>query len=425
MFRGINNTVCASLAVCAALLVPARVAAQTPVSLPPNLQALEQKMAQIRFSTARISARFALGEVGPGGGGAELGTGVKGPNGGFVTSTVGVFRLSPSEASTTSKFEGVGQPNGERAPPGSATSSRERVIGNTIYTYTPSAQRYDGGRPWVRSKRVSSSQSGGGSAGLEGLSDSSAPFAKLIEDVNGALSVQEVGSMTVDGQQVTEFTVSLTMATLLPGKRLEAFTKAFSSLGEIGEILSPDNHSAKQREEAKQRKEERAKKIRELPVEIELFVAPNGLPVRTITVLGNRNEAIGSEQDILALEVPVDVHAPPAKETIGETQLRKLRARRLCNIVPVHAASNASCSRAAGSSRRLFDNLAPPHGRHGTRQPGELLGQRPNQRSRRLEPKLCLSAICSADGALKVPVFSGPERKSMSTLPIRPAPNSM
>jgi hypothetical protein len=92
--------------------------------------------------------------------------------------------------------------------------------------------------------------------------------------------------MTVDGQQVTEFTASLTMATLLPGKRLEAFTKAFSSLGEIGEILSPDNHSSKQREEAKQRREEQAKKIREIPVEIELFIASNGLPVRTITVLG-------------------------------------------------------------------------------------------------------------------------------------------
>ena len=171
MFRGINSTVCASLAVCAALLVPAWAAAQTPVSLPPNLQALEQKMAQIRFSTARISARFALGEVGPGGGGAELGTGVKGPNGGFVTSTVGVFRLSPSEASTTSKFEGVGQPNGERAPPGSATSSRERVIGNTVYTYTPSALRYDGGRPWVRSKRVFSSQSGGGAGQAADVED--------------------------------------------------------------------------------------------------------------------------------------------------------------------------------------------------------------------------------------------------------------
>jgi hypothetical protein len=63
------------------------------VSVPPALQVLEQKMAQIRFSTARVSARFGLGELGPAG--AELGTGVKGTNGGFVTSTVGVIRLSP------------------------------------------------------------------------------------------------------------------------------------------------------------------------------------------------------------------------------------------------------------------------------------------------------------------------------------------
>ena len=51
--------------------------------------------------------------------------------------------------------------------------------------------------------------------------------------------------------------------------------------------------------------------------------------------------------------------------------------------------------------------------------------QRPNQRARRLEPNCCFSATLAADGALKVPVREGPERKSMSTLPTRPAPNSM
>jgi hypothetical protein len=54
--------------------------------------------------------------------------------------------------------------------------------------------------------------------------------------------------------------------------------------------------------------------------------------------------------------------------------------------------------------------------------PGLLRGwsQLPNQRARRLEPKRSFSAIRAADGGLNVPVFEGPDRKSMSTLPIRP-----
>jgi hypothetical protein len=351
MSRTRSRTACVVL-VCAVLIPGAALAveANPPVNVPPALRVLEQKMAQIRFNTARLSDRFAIGEVGPAGAGIELGVAVKGPNRGFVTSTVGVFRRSPTESSTTSKVEGLGLSNGKSVPPGS-TTSRQRVLGNTIYTYTPSAQHYDGGRPWVRSKLVSSAQSEGASTGLVGLSGSSAPFAKLIEDINGALSVQEVGPMTVDGQQVIEFTASLTMATLLPAKRLEKFIKASRSLGEI---LAAGKESPKQREEAKQRREAEAKKISELPVEIELFIAPSGLPVRTITVIGNRNEAIDSEQDILALEVPVDVHAPPARETISEAQLRKLRARRLCQIVSVHTASNAqpvSCPQRARRQR--------------------------------------------------------------------------
>lgn len=343
----------AGFAAAGVMAVPAWAAAQAPATIPSSLQVLEQKMAQIRFSTARVSARVVFGEVGPLGGGAELGAGVQGPNAGFITSTVGVFRLSPLEASTTSKSQAEGLPNGKDAP---SVTSRVRVIGDDIYTYTPWVLRYDHGRPWVRSKQPSSSQSDSGVV-PEGLSDSSAPFAKLIEDVNSALSVQEVGPMAVDGEQVTEFTASLTMATLLPGKLLESFTKALTSLS-VSSLLEPSGKSPKQQEEAKSRNEVDAKKISELSVEIELFVAPSGLPVRTNTVIGDRNEAIGSEQDILALEVPVDVHAPPASETISEAQLRKLRKRRLCSIVPVHAAHPSSRRRSHGrDTNRVYLRL--------------------------------------------------------------------
>jgi hypothetical protein len=209
----------------------------------------------------------------------------------------------------------------------------------------PSVASFDGGRPWVRS-RQSSSKSDGESAGLTGMSNSlaatvsgggagSTPFAKLIEDVNGALNVQEVGPVAVDGQQTTEFTVSSSLERLLSPKQLAALKKATSALGAL---LSPVE-SPKQRAATKKHNEEAAKKLGLVPVELELFIAPNGLPVRTISVLGSRSEGIGVEEDILALEVPVDVHAPPARQTIGQAQLRKLERKRLCRLISRHARS--------------------------------------------------------------------------------------
>jgi diguanylate cyclase (GGDEF)-like protein len=56
---------------------------------------------------------------------------------------------------------------------------------------------------------------------------------------------------------------------------------------------------------------------------------------------------------------------------------------------------------------------------------GLRVDQPPNQRARRLDPNSSFSATRSDDGALKTPVLEGPERKSMSTRPTRPAPNSM
>ena len=48
----------------------------------------------------------------------------------------------------------------------------------------------------------------------------------------------------------------------------------------------------------------------------------------------------------------------------------------------------------------------------------------PNQRAVRLEPKCSFSATRASDGSWNVPVGFGPDRKSTSTRPTRPAPNS-
>jgi len=323
--------------------------AQTPVSLPPNLQALEQKMAQIRFNTARVAIRFGLGDLGPAVSGAELGTGATGLDS-FLTSVTVAVRRSPPASMSTSKNEGLKLSAGHTL---GASSSTQRTIGKTTYTYKPSVASYDGGRPWVRSKAKPAPMPGSDSAKLAAVIDSLSPtfagggtggtsglFSKLIEELGEAQSIQEVGPATVDAQQVTEFTASIFLAKLLSPKQLEGITKSNSSLGEL---LSPIG-SPMQREEAKQHNEEAAKKLSETTVVLELFIAPSGLPVRTISVLGGRSEGIGVEEDILALEIPVVVHAPPARETIGEAQLSRLEkkhARRVCSIIKVGAASNA------------------------------------------------------------------------------------
>ncbi len=48
----------------------------------------------------------------------------------------------------------------------------------------------------------------------------------------------------------------------------------------------------------------------------------------------------------------------------------------------------------------------------------------PNQRARRLDPKWRFSATSSVDGSEYRPVGVGPEKKSTSTRPTRPPPNS-
>jgi hypothetical protein len=57
--------------------------------------------------------------------------------------------------------------------------------------------------------------------------------------------------------------------------------------------------------------------------------------------------------------------------------------------------------------------------------PPEGPTQRPNQRALRLAPNSSFSATSAPDGSRNVPVGFGPDRKSTSTRPTRPAPNSM
>ncbi len=89
---------------------------------------------------------------------------------------------------------------------------------------------------------------------------------------------------------------------------------------------------------------------------------------------------------------------------------------------------SGSCSRQVRPPSR--SGVRSEHARLGRKDEHRLTrravgAQAPNQRLRRLEPKCSFWATSAADGALNVPVRVGPDRKSMSTLPTRPLPNSM
>lgn len=278
-----------------AFAAPTTLAAESVPSstlVPPALLALEQKMLLIHFNTARVSAVFGLGELGAPAGGGELGADADKCNS-LISTTTGTERLSPPEATAISEIGGV-------------TVTKQISIGRTLYTYTPSAEPYDGGRPWVSSVKalVLKSSTSSPLSVISTLSEdqpttSTGFFQRLIEEINGASKIQEVGPAVVDGQPVSEYTATVSIAKLIAARL-----------------------SQKQIDVAKKNK--LFKSIAKATLSLELFITSSGLPIRMIDIIGPRNEGIGVEQDILATDIPLTIHAPPPSKTIGQTRLRKL-----------------------------------------------------------------------------------------------------
>jgi hypothetical protein len=200
MIRKIRPLMMIAIVVALLLRIPVLVQAGSP-SVPPNLSALEQKMAQIRFNTARIQTRFGFGQLGSGTGG-ELGGGIKGSGKGLIFSTVGSFRLSPREAVLTNGFEAPGSSVGQHVPAGLAQST-ERVIGDTTYTYRPSVASWDGGRPWVRGKLPSQALTGstnGGRTGSEAMGLSGISGSEISSGCVGSFAYAVAYGMLRDPQ---------------------------------------------------------------------------------------------------------------------------------------------------------------------------------------------------------------------------------
>jgi hypothetical protein len=302
----------------------------TQASLPADLVALEQRTAALRFETERLTVQMELqskeGLLGPGS-----------PALVFLLAGQGQIRASPEEGSFTISFFGQ--------------TSEVREVGGNIYTFEPSAAKIDGGRSWVRSKATSPpSALVAGPAGLgEQLGGSAGTFAGVLALIGAASSVQETGPAIVDDQPTTEFTAAIDPS------RLAGFEKLLET-GQGGGVG----------------RELRGHKGAPPSVRLEVFLAANGLPVRIRFAIHAADAFVTLTSDTLALEVPVEVRVPPAREVIGASRLKVLRARQ-------RVRERARLERAL---RRICRKLPPKERAKCKRLPGAPAPHRPVRKSK-------------------------------------------
>jgi hypothetical protein len=320
-----------------ALLVAIALAAssaQAAAPLPADLVALEQQMAQLQANSARFTFQeeLSLGEL--------LGEGAP-----LLLVITGKGESSDSPPQAT--FAGG---------PFGTVQERIRVIGSTAYRFRRDAAEIDGGRPWVRG-RVTPTSSGNpldpGGLMENDAGGRQATFSKFVQELNGALSVHESGPVVVDDQRVVEFDAELDPAPFLAQleSRSGPTRDPFSSLGELPSAGGKGKPTAPPK------------------LELEAFIAPNGLPVRARVTFSAEGVTVALRIDTLAINVPVVVTPPPASQTIDEAQLLKLeraraarelkRALRACARFhgkrAVHCRARARArSRVHGSEPSLF-----------------------------------------------------------------------
>ncbi len=173
-----------------------------------------------------------------------------------------------------------------------AFSLQERVIGEEVYTRLSLLTAIDGGKPWISTDSAERAQEHE-QGGEEGASSVTEPAGKLIKLLAHAGSVVEIGPKFVDGQQTIEFEAKLD-----------------------GEQLLAASSTSKSSKAARQ-------KLMRSKLTLDLFLADNGLAVRTRERTQIGKAEISVVEDILATEVPVSVQPPPASETATQAELKK------------------------------------------------------------------------------------------------------
>jgi hypothetical protein len=261
---------------------PANTLEPPTATAPTELVALEEKMRTLQVTSEQLDLATFIGDPG-------------GPSKGKhkhshtklipVVTLSGDEQLSPAAGSFT--VSGL-----------SKHRTQARVVGGNFYFYDPEIGRHDHGRGWVQLPQASATEGVGlnpaAPNGTNTVGSGTGPFASLINDLSAAETLEEVGPTTVDGQAVTEFTAKIAPARL-----------GLYSATQLGAL----------------------EKLGTNTVEMSVFIAPTGLPTRTeVTIAFGGGEAV-VRSDILAVNVPVAVQAPPADQTISEARFRKIESR--------------------------------------------------------------------------------------------------
>jgi len=266
----------------AALAVPAIPAAAAPP--PPELAPLLQKTSELQLSTERFSGESTITAK-------KLPRSLKGL-GGLTSKISGEISTSPEEASITETVLG--------------RTISLRFVANALYIDLPTIAKHDGGRPWVKESEGpsgglfgSNTKFGGGSGGSgDGLPTSR--FTTEIALLKASNDVRSLGASTIDGQSVTGFAGTADPKEIEESRLPKSLRKAVAKAH-----IKP-------------------------AATFEVFLAANGLPVRSHVVLRLGAVKLNVTQDVLAINFPVAaVTAPPAAETITGAELKKILARQL------------------------------------------------------------------------------------------------
>jgi len=252
-------------------------------AIPPELLLLRQKMKQyLTLKSIRISFR------------AEL----ESDSGDLILGDTTELNRKPREVMSIITAEST-------SPTGKPSSEAHKVleIGDMSYRYEPTLTRGDGGRPWVREPRHQSPEE-----------PSSSPFEPSPTLLSAATSIVATGPATIDGQQVSQFTI-----TYAPG----TYPKNELPFGELLEKECPE------------------------PVQVEMAIAASGLPIQvklsTGYVKSGMTISSSSTTRILATNFHFKpLQRPPANQTIGQAALRRFLTAKLSKELAKHKPHRAA-----------------------------------------------------------------------------------
>jgi hypothetical protein len=254
-------------------LVPSAAALAPAALVPPPLQALEQKMAQLQINSERFS---------------EVSRGVISLTDESNGKPVGRTRHISADSeelgeASVSPAEGATFIGGAHRPDLIA-------IGSTEYEHQ--ARK---GRHWVRSSSHGESPAARilpfhGGRRLEVSAGGTGSFAGLLNLLTTAVGPVTIGgAVTVRGQSTTEFTATVEPRLLVKGITVEDVANF-----EVDEPIDT----------------------------LYMFLTESGLPIRVVSAVRSRELDVTTTAEVLGVEMPVIVKAPPARDTVGIRHLQ-------------------------------------------------------------------------------------------------------